>query len=105
MFFDDSWTLTVAAFCPCPKHLPEAKLKSYVLTVLAKEISNPPSVDCVMWLKVAVLTLIYNKTEQDKQGKHKVCSLRRKRAAGERLKKSLIQNGVNGPMASEHGFT
>lgn len=38
----------VAAFCPCPKRLPEARLKSFRLTELAEEISKYPSINsCV----------------------------------------------------------
>jgi hypothetical protein len=39
----------MAAFCPCPKkNLPEAKLKSFGLMVLAEEISRQPSIKSVM---------------------------------------------------------
>lgn len=34
----------VAAFCPCPKNLPEAKLKSFGLVTLEKENSRQPSI-------------------------------------------------------------
>jgi hypothetical protein len=34
----------VAAFRPCPNSLPEAKVKSFRLTVLAKQISKQPLV-------------------------------------------------------------
>ena len=36
----------VAAFCPCLKSLPEAKMKSFGLIPLAEEISKQPSLDC-----------------------------------------------------------
>ena len=34
----------LAAFFPCPKNLPEAKLKSFGLVALAEEISRQPKV-------------------------------------------------------------
>ena len=36
----------VTAFCPCPKSLPEAKVKSFGLIPLTEEISKQPSIDC-----------------------------------------------------------
>ena len=36
----DTLAMNVAAFCPCPKNLPEAKLKSSRLISLAKEIQD-----------------------------------------------------------------
>ena len=35
-------------FCPCPKYLFEAKLKSFTLMALAEEISRQPSIKSVM---------------------------------------------------------
>ena len=40
----------LSAFCPCPKSLPEAKVKSFGLIPLAEEISKQPSIDSVVWL-------------------------------------------------------
>lgn len=48
----------LAAFCPCPKILPEAKLKSLGLMALAKEISKQADPDCVVWLLVITLMQI-----------------------------------------------
>ena len=59
----------VAGFCSCKKNLPEAKLKSFGLIALAKEMSKQPSNDSVMWLLVFTLMQIYNETEQSEQGK------------------------------------
>ena len=39
----------VAAFCPCPKNLPEAKVKKYRLIALTKKVSKQPSTDFVLW--------------------------------------------------------
>lgn len=49
------------------KNLPEAKLKSFRLMVLAEEISTQPGIDCVMWL--LVVTLMHNENEEAIQGK------------------------------------
>ena len=46
-----SWDVlvkNVAAFCPCPKSLPEAKVKSFGLIPLAEEISKQGSANCVI---------------------------------------------------------
>lgn len=48
----------VAAFLPCLKNLPEAKLNSFRLMELAEEISRKPHIDCVMWLLVITLMQI-----------------------------------------------
>ena len=40
-------TMNVAAFCPCPKHLPEAKLRKFELMSLAEKISRQSSNCCV----------------------------------------------------------
>ena len=40
----------VAAFCPCPKSLPEAKVKSFTLIPPTEEISKQPSTDFIVWL-------------------------------------------------------
>lgn len=42
----------VTTFCPHPKNLPEAKLKSFGLMALAEEISRLPSIDCLMAVSV-----------------------------------------------------
>jgi hypothetical protein len=39
-----------AAFCNCPKSLPEAKVKSFRLIVLTKEVSKQPRMNSVVWL-------------------------------------------------------
>lgn len=43
-------------------------MKVLGLIMLAKEISNQPSVDFVMWLLRITLIKIYNENEQVKQG-------------------------------------
>lgn len=40
----------VTAFCPCLKHLPNAKVKSFWLIPLPVEISKQPTIDSVLWL-------------------------------------------------------
>lgn len=46
--FYDILAKNMTAFCPCPKNLPEAKLKSFVLMALAENISRQPHTDCAM---------------------------------------------------------
>lgn len=50
----------MAAIYYCPKNLPEAKLGSFRLMVLA-EIPGQPSTDCVVWLLVMTFLKIYEK--------------------------------------------
>ena len=45
ILFCDILAKYVVVFCPCPKNLPEVKLKSFELISLA-EISKQPSIDC-----------------------------------------------------------
>lgn len=59
----------VGAFCPCPKILPEAKVKSFKFIPWAEEISKQPSIDSVVWLLVLTLMKIYNEKNQAEQGK------------------------------------
>ena len=42
----------VAAFCPCLKSLPEAKVKRFIVTELTKKISKEPSIDFVLWFSL-----------------------------------------------------
>ena len=58
-----------AFFWPCLKGLPEVKVKIFGLNELAKEISKQFSIDCHVWLLMAILIKICNKKEQDEQGK------------------------------------
>ena len=58
----------VAAFCPCLNSLPEAKVKSFGLIMLAEEISKHPSIDSGVWLLVFMLTKIYNDKKQADHG-------------------------------------
>lgn len=44
----DSLAKTVVAFCPCPKSLSEANVKSFVLTLLAEVVSRQPDIDSIM---------------------------------------------------------
>jgi hypothetical protein len=69
----------VAASCPCLKSLPEVKLKTFGLIMLAAEISRQPNMDSVMWLLVFTIMQIYNEPEQAEQGKHNMYNFRRKR--------------------------
>jgi hypothetical protein len=70
------------AFCLCPGNLPEAKLESFGLMVLAKEVSRQASIDSALWLLVVTLMQIYNEEEQAEQKKIQNYSLGRKGAPG-----------------------
>jgi hypothetical protein len=39
----------VAAFCPCPKSLSEAKVKRFQLIALTKEVPDKSSIDFTLW--------------------------------------------------------
>lgn len=43
---------------PCPKNLPETKVKTFRLMGLAEEISRQPNIEYVIWLLVATLLQI-----------------------------------------------
>ena len=51
----------VAAFCPCTKNLPKAKVESVGLIPLAKGGSKQPGTDSVMCLLVITLMKIHKK--------------------------------------------
>jgi hypothetical protein len=74
--------------------------KSYELTAFTKDISKQPSIDCVAWLLMPSNIKIFNEKEQAKQGKNKIYSLKRKKAPGKRLKKSLMLNEIKGVVTS-----
>lgn len=59
--------------------MPEANFKRSGLATLAEEISREPNTDSGLWLLEVTLMQIYNKKEQDEQGK--VQSLGRKGAS------------------------
>ena len=48
--FCDILVKNVAAFCPCLKSLPEAKVKRFRLIALKKEVSKQPGVNSAVWL-------------------------------------------------------
>ena len=48
----------VAAFCPCLKRLPEAKVNRFILITLTKEVSKKPSIDFVLWFTLMKSILI-----------------------------------------------
>lgn len=69
----------IASFYPCPKNLPEAKLKSNGLIYLVVEISREPNIESVMWL--SVITFNKSSMKNSKWGgkKYKTYSSERKR--------------------------
>lgn len=60
----------VTSLCPCPKNLPEIKLKSYGLMALVEEISRKSSMDSVVWFLLVTLIQIYIEKKQADQGKN-----------------------------------
>lgn len=48
----DILVMNVAGFCFCPKSLTEAKIKRFILTASAKDISKQPSIHSVLWFTV-----------------------------------------------------
>lgn len=65
--FDIFVKKNVAAFCPSPKYMTDAKLKSCGLSVLAEEITRQPNIDCLVWLLMTTLIEIYNEKELSKE--------------------------------------
>lgn len=53
-------------FCN-PKNLPEVKLKSFVLLLLAEGTERHSHIDCVLWLLVITHMQIYNGKQQTEQ--------------------------------------
>lgn len=66
---DQSLVKNVTAFCPYPKHLPNAKVKSFLLIPLAVEISKQRNIDSVFWLLMLSVKKIYSEKDQAEQGK------------------------------------
>lgn len=54
-YFCDILVKNMAGFYPCLKSQPEVRMRSFVLTVLAEDISKEPSIDYVLWFFVATL--------------------------------------------------
>jgi hypothetical protein len=71
IFWQRMWLL----FCPCPKDLPEANLKWFVLMALAEEISRQHSIDFVGWL-----LQIYNEKEQGRQREIQIAQFEEKKS-------------------------
>jgi hypothetical protein len=60
----------VAAFCPCLKSLPEAKMKRFILIALTKEVSKTSSRDFVLWLSLR--KNILNKHRELRKEKYRI---------------------------------
>lgn len=86
----------VAVFWPCPKNLPEAKLKTNGQISLANEISRQHNIDSVGWILLVTLMQLYNEKEQAKQGKKlkRMYTLRRKRASESIMELSPVLKGI-----------
>ena len=65
--------MNVATFCPCPKSLPEFKVKRLRLIALTKEVSKKPSRDFVLWLSLMKRSLNkHSKLRKEKNIKYMV---------------------------------
>ena len=60
----------MAAFCPCLKSLPEAKVKRLRLIALTKDISGKSIIDFVLWL--SLMKNILNKNNKIRKEKYKI---------------------------------
>ena len=60
----------MAAFCPCLKRLPEAKVKRLRLIALTKEVSEMPIIDFVLWL--SLMKSVLNKCSKLRKEKYKI---------------------------------
>ena len=75
----------VAAFCPCLKSLPEAKIKRFILIALTK-VSKQPGVKSVVWLlKLRLMKNILMKRSKLRKEKYKIYGLSIKGAVGSRM--------------------
>jgi hypothetical protein len=59
----------VAAFCPCLKSLPEAKVKRFRLIVLKREFFKKPSLDFILWYRLTKNILIKHSKHKNKKYK------------------------------------
>jgi hypothetical protein len=79
----------VAAFCPCLKNLPEAKVKRFILIVLTKEISKNPSRNIVFWL--SLMKSILNKhSKLLRKEKYKIMVSSIKEGPGSEIELSFV---------------
>lgn len=62
------------------KNLPEDKLKSFKLMVLAEDILRQPTINCTAWLTVATFMHISNEKRQAEKGKIQDIELKQKRS-------------------------
>ena len=58
IFLNDVLVKNVAAFYPCLKSRPEAKVKRFRSIALTKEVSEKPSIDFVLWFTLMKRVLI-----------------------------------------------
>jgi hypothetical protein len=75
----------VVTFCPCPKHLPGAKLRSFGLIQLAEGISKQSNIYSVLLLLVFTLIQIIMKRSKLSIEECKMYNLRRKGAPESRM--------------------
>ena len=78
----------VAAFCPCLKSLPEAKVKRLRLIALTKEVSKKLSRDFVLWLSLMKRSL--NKHSKLRKEKYKIYGSSIKGVPGSEMEQNLV---------------
>ena len=78
----------VAAFCPCSKSVPEAKVKRIRLIALTKEVSKKPSRDFVLWLSLMKRSL--SKHSKLRKEKYKMYGSSIKGVPGSEMEQNLV---------------
>ena len=78
----------VATFCPCLKSLPEAKVKTFRLFALSKEVSKKPSRDFVLWLSLMKRSL--NKHSKLRKEKYNIYGLNIKGVPGSEMEQNPV---------------
>lgn len=65
----------MVAFCPRPKKLPGAELKSNGLIALAEDISRESSIESVVWLLMLNIMPIYSENGNTGEKKNAKCTV------------------------------
>ena len=82
----------VAAFCPCLKGLPEAKVKRFCLIAVIKEVSKKSSTDFVFWFTLTRSILI--KHSKLRQEKYKMFDSRIKMSPGSTIELNPVFKNI-----------
>jgi hypothetical protein len=78
----------VAAFCPCLKSLPEAKVKRFLLIALTKEVSKKPNRDLILCL--SLVKSILNKPSKPRKEKYRIYGLSIKGTPGSEMEPNPV---------------